>query len=1166
MEDLAASTLPPSITPICAIGASAGGVAALRSFFRQIDEDLGFAYVVIMHLSPDHPSSMDDILATYTKMPVQQVEDSPTLKPNNIYVIPPGKELIIEGNDITARPFTQPRGQRAPIDGFFRSIAAGRGDGLAVILTGSGSDGALGVRAVKEAGGVIFVQEPSDAEYPMMPSNAIATGVADFVAPIPRLVEHIREVAKSKEAVRSITDDQSSNELRRIVTFMRARTGHDFSSYKRATVMRRVGRRMQVARCESLSAYAEYVRATPEEAQELFGDLLISVTMFFRDGHAFEKLVEHAIVKIFDELADGGGIRAWTVGCATGEEAYSLAILFLEEAARRKIRTPIQIFATDLDEGALATAREGRYPKSVEADVSEERLHRWFIDEGTHYRIHPEVRDVVLFATHSVLKDPPFMRLDLITCRNLLIYLERALQRQLAALFHYGLKPHRFLFLGSAETADVTPELFAAVDREARIYCAKTLVARQLPQIHSPLDEHRTPALERRRATFRDEHDRTTSSLHIAALERLSPPTALVDESRRIINLSPSAGAFILHSGGPFTAELPAVVRPELRLDLKIALEHAFEQRRPTLTLPVLVAFDDAKRRVAMHVMPTSADESSAVQALVFFMDGGQVEAPAESNFLELSTKPDETRRLYDELKIAHERLSASRQEHDTATQDLRAANEELQSINEEYRSTAEELETSKEELQSMNEELQTVNAELKAKLESISSAHSDLQNLTSATEIGTLFLDPELRIRMFTPPVAHLFNITDADVGRAITDFTHRLVYDDIGRDLMRVLRELAPVETIAEGRDGRSYMMRIRPYRTIENRTDGIVVTFVDITARREAEQQLRESEERYRTLFDSIDEGFCIVEVIFDKQGKAIDYLFLTVNAAFEKQTGLKAAAGKTMLSLVPEHEGYWFEIYGRVATGREPERFEHRAAALGRFYEVFAFPVGTPEERKIGILFKDITLRKDSEAHLKLMVDELNHRVKNTLAVVQAIAHQTFKDERVDQSARRSFEGRLTALAAAHGLLTSAHWERAALHDIAKNTALGCGVRDKQFIFEGPEVNLQANQAVSIAMALHELCTNAMKYGSLSTDEGHVRLSWSISVKSKPRLRIEWAEIGGPPVKQPARRGFGSLMVEQALASGFDGNAKIDFRPTGVICIIDGPLHTEQKRNV
>ncbi|WP_031549475.1 chemotaxis protein CheB [Parvularcula oceani] len=1147
--------------PICGIGASAGGVRALKRFFNTVDPDLGLAYVVIVHLSPDQPSVMDEILSTCTSMSVLQVEDGPTLKPNCVYVIAPDRELVIKEDTISSRPFSQPRGQRAPIDMFFRSIAACRGDGSAVVLSGSGSDGALGVKAVKEAGGIVFVQDPSEAEYEMMPQNAIATGVADFVAPVAELTRHLAEVVHSKQAVRSMNPDDASNELRRIINFLRARTGHDFASYKRATVMRRVMRRMQVARLDTLGEYAARVRDNPEEAYELFSDLLISVTMFFRDPGAFEVLAERTIPAIFDSADEGEGIRAWVAGCATGEEAYSLAILMREEAKRRKVETPIQIFASDLDEGALATAREGRYLKSIETDVSEERLRQNFVPEGTHYRVRKELRDMVLFAKHSVLKDPPFMRLDLISCRNLMIYLDRPLQQQLCSVFHYGLNPGGYLFLGSAETVDTMPDLFALVDRETRIYQAKPHVARRLPTLSQGGFSGPEPSTEQK---IRHQHgsERSLASKHLAALEGQAPPSALVDQEYCIVTLSPSAGRFVQPPGGAFTSDLPTLVRPELRLDLKTALDHAFDSQEPSLTLPLAVAFENTLRRVALHVLPKNGEGHEARQALVFFIDGGEIAEPSDVDDEAIDATSNRERRLNEELKAAQERLAASRRDHDSVIEDLRAANEELQSINEEYRSTSEELETSKEELQSMNEELQTVNGELKNKLESISSAHPDLQNLTMATEIGTLFLDSRLRIKMFTPPVAELFNITDQDVGRTITDFTHHLAYDGIEQDAREVLKNLAPTETELRTRDGSCYMMRVRPYRTIDNRIDGVVLTFVDITARLKTERQLFESEEKYRTLFNSIDQGFCVIEMIYEENGQASDYRFLDVNNGFERQTGFKDPIGRTMRSLAPDHEEEWYEIYGRIAKSRRAERFEHEAAALDRYYEVYAFPLGEPDQHQLGVLFNDISDRKEAEQRLRLLVGELNHRVKNTLAVVDAVARQTFEGFE-DHERFRTFEGRLSALAGAHALLSQSNWLATTLQDVAYSSALACGVPRDRMEISGPPIQLLPTQGVTFAMALHELCTNAFKYGALKNKVGTVDLHWTVGDGPDPILEVVWREQDGPRVEAPSEEGFGTMMLREALATQLNGQVSLDYRPEGLLCRIVAPLPGEEK---
>lgn len=837
--------------PICAIGASAGGVAALQRLFGELPTDLGLAYVVILHLAPDHPSALGEVLRNCTEMPVTQVSDEHELRPDCIYVIPPDRELVIEGDRIAAKPFAEPHGQRAPIDIFFRSAAKCRGDGIAIVLSGAGSDGAIGVRAVKESGGVVMAQDPADAAFPSMPNSAIETGVVDFVAPISRLVEHVSQVATSKEAVRSLDMDQAANDLRRIVAFLRARTGHDFSGYKRATIMRRVTRRMQIKHCETFEDYAAYLKAEPEEANELLSDLLITVTHFFRDPAAFDALQKRAIRPLFDDLDldNEDNIRAWVVGCATGEEAYTLAILLHEEALRRKIHPQVQIFASDLDQQALATAREGRYLKSIATDVSPERLSRFFVDEGSHYRVRKEIRDSVLFASHSVIKDPPFMRLDLVSCRNLMIYLERGLQQQLLSIFHYGLKPGGYLLLGLAESADVAGDLFAPIDHEARLYFGRPRSSDALPvlpQFAVPASPKGIEPAGPRNGAWQGE----SPEKHLAALEQYAPPSTLVDEMQNVVHLSPNAGRFLLHSGGTLSSKLPDLVRPELRLELKLALTMALEKGESTLTHQAIVAFDGDRRRVAMQVVPVSISENKGRRAIVFFLDGGRVgeDEPAEET---QSPQPEEVRRLKRQLRSAQEALVLSRSNHETTIQDLRATNEELQSINEEYRSTAEELETSKEELQSINEELHTVNAELKSKLESISKAHSDLKNLNASAEIGTLFLDPDLKIRMFTPPIAGLFNISEQDIGRSLPDFSNRLDYDDFEADVRHVLGKLENIEREVSSDAGRHYVMRVRPYRTMDDHIDGTVVTFIDITERLEAEEALARSERQFRML---------------------------------------------------------------------------------------------------------------------------------------------------------------------------------------------------------------------------------------------------------------------------------------------------------------------------
>src|SRR5262245_6592170 len=833
---------------IVAIGASAGGVQALQAFIGALPAKTGAAYVVVVHLDPQRRSELPNILAARTRMPVTQVEGKQKLAADHVYVIPPDRRLQMIDHEVSAVAFEQPHGQRSPIDQFFRSVAERIGDGFAVVLSGAGSDGAIGVRAVKESGGIILVQDPNEAEWASMPRSVIATGVADFVLSVRGCALRFVYLLRTRQRSPVLDVDNFDEELlRRILAHLRVRTGHDFSKYKQSTVLRRIARRMQVTRTDELTDYYDFLRENADEPQSLLADLLISVTTFFRDTEAFDTLAKAVLPNLFKDKDPNEPVRVWVCGCATGEEAYTLAILLLEETARHEQRPSIQIFGSDLDARALASAREGRYPAAIEADVNEERLRRFFTQEGDRYRVRQEVRDTVLFAVHDLLKDPPFSHVDLISCRNVLIYLDRELQEQVCNTFHYALNPSGYLFLGSSETADHPPGLFRLADRASRIYQSTVQAGekpRLVPRLLGPV-RVREPAVQHARglsptAALGD------AAMHRRAIEQVAPPSILVDGAHRVVHLSDNAGRYLAPSGGPLSGDLGDLARPELRFELRSSLNRAFEQSVSTLSLPIAVRFNGSPHRVHLLVRP-SKEQGVPRHALVMFIEGEAIDQTVLSSDQQVT---DETvRRLTQELELTQSRLRTVAEESDAANEELRAANEELQSINEEYRSTSEELETSKEELQSINEELQTVNTELKLKLDAISRAHSDLQNLMAATDFGTLFLDANLRIKRFTQQVTELFSITSSDAGRPISDFSHRLEDENLVNDARKVLANLAPIRHEIRSRDHRWYDVRLRPYRTVDDKIDGVVLTFVDMTDRRHAEDALRVSERRLR-----------------------------------------------------------------------------------------------------------------------------------------------------------------------------------------------------------------------------------------------------------------------------------------------------------------------------
>lgn len=1219
------------------IGASAGGIKALREFFAAMPSDSGMAFVVILHLSQTHKSSLAEILQRETKMPVEQVAGTIKVEPNKVYVIPPAKHLEMVDGIIKLKEPPRIKGVRVPIDQFFRTLAIAYGrKAVCIILSGTGSDGTMGMKYIKDRGGFAIIQDPIEAEYDGMPRSAVETKIADVVLPIAAMPEKLLFVRDTTEKFRltDIDDKEVGLEiknidlLRDVLTLLRVRTGHDFSNYKRPTLIRRLARHLQIYETDDLSEYLEILRKKPDEVLSLLKNLLINVTNFFRDKESFDTLQKKVIPSLFKGKGAGDQVRAWIAGCSTGEEAYSLAILLNEYTATLADPPAIQIFASDVDEDAIAEAREGRFTDAAVAEVSPERLQQFFMkEEDDTYRIRKSIREMILFAPHNILRDPPFSRLDLISCRNVLIYLNRETQEQILKVFHFALRDGGYLFLGSSETADSAPNHFSPIDKKCRIYqCRPSGSGWNLPPA-LPITGVWAPKVQQLSSEARSSLQ-SFGELHHRLIEHYAPPSVLVNEEGDILHLSESAGRFLRFAGGEPTVNIMKVIHPSLLSDLRAALFTARKENKTVEAKNIRAKFDGDEKCVNIMVRPVGTPEAAAL--VMFEETAGEPPAEESAQAIIAGDKAMEAvvRRMEDDLKHTKDQLRNTIEQYETSTEELKASNEELQAINEELRSASEELETSKEELQSVNEELTTVNNELKDKVDETTRVNSDLQNLMQSTDIATIFLDRTLQIKRYTPRATEIFNLIPTDLGRPLSHITHRLEPDNFQRDAAKSLQSLQTIEQEVHAADGRFFMARFSPYRTLDDKIEGVVISFINVTDREEAAQLVKEersyaeaiiatvrepliildkdlrvisaspsfyetfevkpeetegkfifdlgnhqwdipalrrlleeilpertefqdfevehtfesigqrtmllnareirrneegrrlilltisdvskqrqaellmeeerayaeaivatvreplivldkdlhvvsasqsfyntfdvkqeetegrfiynlgnrqwnipdlrklleeilpqknqfqnfevnhefetigqrtmllnareirrddegrrlilmaiediteqkrvmeslrvseedarvSEAKYRSLFNSIDEGFHIIELIYNDIGKAVDYRFLEVNQSFERHTGLKNAVGKLGSEIAPNTEDYWFKAYNNVIETGKPVRFENYNEYTGRWFSAYAFRVDGPEDHRVAVLFNDITERKTTE---------------------------------------------------------------------------------------------------------------------------------------------------------------------------------------------------------
>nr|WP_284732058.1 CheR family methyltransferase [Mesorhizobium sp. dw_380] len=1023
--------------PIVGVGASAGGIPAMEGLFKGVPGHPGMAFVIITHLSPKRESLLHEVVSRYTEMPVVVVEDGMAVEPDHVYVMPQNVTLAIDNGVLHLR---RPNGltqERKPIDIFFSTLAEDQGEyAVGVILSGGDSDGTLGAKAIKERGG-LTVAQASDGygpRNPDMPQSAIASGLVDIAVPAEEIGAKLEAFARGFDALNGLADEDGAHTAdidtmrEQIYGILRSHSGHEFSGYKPKTFLRRVKRRMQIAQIQSISAYIDWLKKDPREVMNLFRDLLINVTNFFRDPDAFELLERKIIPQLFEGKTASDTVRVWVPGCATGEEVFSIGILLREHMEKLSAVPRVQIFATDIDEPALAVARAARYPEALLQGLSPERRQRFFNGNGESYVLSSDVRELCIFSPHSVIRDPPFSRTDLVSCRNLLIYFGPSIQNRVIPVFHYALKPGGYLFLGTSESVGQHDNLFATVDKKHRIFQAREHAS---PHI-------RLPALigDSRSGLFPPENTglrRGTvgyplrQTVEAQVLERFAPPHVLVNAEGDVVYYSARTGKYLEAPQGIPSRQLLTMARRGLRLDLRAALRESTTTRRTVVRENLVVEEDDERvQPIRLTIEPLTERGNGEPLYLVLFEPSGPPQARSDEDGG--SHDSDSTADLERELRDTRERLQSTIEEYETALEEVKSSNEELVSVNEEAQSTNEELEASKEEMQSLNEELNTINAELTGKIEELDHANSDLRNLFESTDIATIFLDRNLVVRTFTPAASSFFSLRPSDVGRPLTDLSSQLDYPELKQHIDKVFETGETLNHhLARDARGLFHMVRINPYRDKGYKIQGVVVTLVDVTTLAEAEE-------------------------------------------------------------------------------------------------------------------------------HQQVLISELNHRVKNMLAVIASIANRTRENSDTKEEFADALIGRLHAMSRAYGLLTRESWKEASVKELLQQELEPFGV--ERIELHGEDVKLGPQQGLSLSMAIHELATNAAKYGALSKPRGKIGVEWSIHDDS---FTLGWREKDGPAVKEPLTNGFGLTLLQGEIGYRLGGHVETAFDENGLSVQIAFPAN-------
>ena len=1079
--------------------------------------------------------------------------------------------MTIEDGHIRTRPATNPVGHRGTVDTMLISLAEHAHDrAVVILLSGLGTDGSAAVTATKKFGG-LSVAELVEGGDPAGKEGIGPSGVVDLRLPASEIAAHIALYAANlatpdeREAEKPGIDELEAQVVQ-IATILRNVTSHDFHGYKRGTFIRRVQRRVQVLQIDDVAAYIARLREDREEVQNLFQDLLIGVTRFFRDPAEFE-ILEREIPRLFEGKNAGDQLRVWVLGCATGEEAYSIAILLREHMATLDHPPEVQIFATDLDARALNLARAGRYSDAIADHIRPDRLDRWFLREGDTYCVAKELREMCVFSPHNIVKDPPFSRIDILSCRNLLIYLNGDLQNRVIPIFHFSLRPGGVLFLGSSENVTRHQKLFAPVDRKSRVFRRLETATRIIPDFSlstrvTKSEPQTLPSVPNPIAGWLTT---TTSRQAEAVAERYAPAYVVVDSHFDILHFSGRTRRYLEPNAGAATLNLLNMVHRDLRLDLRSALHRAVSEGG-RVELPRLLLRDEDRTYCLNLIVEPIGDQGGEGSLVVLFQDIGSLPSVEAADGDRLATD-EHVQRLDTELRTTRDRLQATIAELESTNEELKSSNEEYQSIHEEMQSASEEMETSKEELQSVNEELQTLNGELGHRVSELGRTNSDLKNLLEATQIATVFLDNDLRVRSFTPVATEIFHLLDTDVGRPLDHVVLRVDYPELLEDVRRVLKTLVPVEReVTDRAANRHFSARVLPYRSVDNYISGAVLTFTDMTDVHNADMARRASEERLRSAIEVARVGTWDWNITTDEVNWSDEHFRMEGYAVGEIAPSYEAWAER----LHPEDREETEAVLHAAREGRKeyvhdfrslhPDGSVHWLSARGRFiYDEQGQPL-----RMIGAMV-EITDARELQGRQEVLVAELQHRTRNLLGVVRSVSDKTARASTDLSDFRARFRERLDALSRVQGLLSRLHDQDRVGFDELIQTELSAMDGGDRATLQGPSgIRLRSSMVQTLAMALHELATNAVKYGALGQPSGKLAVRWSLEAAGddgQPWLHVDWRESGvemPPPGAPPRGTGQGRELIERALPYQLSAKTTYAFEPDGVHCTISIPV--------